>query len=338
MCRGVKLFSLQLALLVLLSAAAFGETKEDADRALLAKSLQQANLWADGPVKLVAKVRVQRPEKQDLNLIYEISWERQDKWRAEWRGAGYSQITLLNNGKLYSSSSLPTHPLLVIQFEQALGALNPYSPATPWAAPVNPGKSKIQISNGMVGKTNAKCLGLAGETWCIDPVSAHTLSFHSEMSTIEYKDYTKVGEVEFPQSLRLTFGTDVQEEGTVSVTHGVTFADSLFVAPPNSTASDFPPCADIGKNFAWPHLLTRVQPTYPQTERVMRHEGTVRLYVTIGEDGAIRNLQVIDGAGPELNKSAMDAVQQWKYSPFKRCGQPAEFDTVISVMFSLNGH
>src|ERR1017187_6598016 len=99
--RAAKAFSFQLALLVLLSACAFGGSKEDAARALLAKSFQQANLWTDGPVKLVAKVTwmhgpvktvanvtMPRPKTQDLTFTYEISWAGPDKWRVEWSGAG----------------------------------------------------------------------------------------------------------------------------------------------------------------------------------------------------------------------------------------------------------
>ena len=333
--RAVKLLSLQLALLVLLSAGAFGGSKEDAARDLLAKSFRQANLWTDGPIKLVAKVKMLRPKNQDLNLTYEISWAGPDKWRAEWSEAGYSRVSVLNNGKLYRSSSLSAPPISVTQFEEALGALSAYSPSGPWASPpMDVSKSKMQVSNERVGRANAECVSLRGGSWCIDPVSAHALSFHSYVSTIEYDDYAKVGEVEFPQSLRLTFGDDVKEESTISVSRGVTLPDSLFAAPPNSTASDFPPCADMDKNFVSPHLVRKVEPKFPEEARFLGHEGTVRLYATIGEDGAIQHLQVIGGVSPELNNSAMDAVQQWKYSPAKRCGQPVEVETVISVKFS----
>ncbi len=331
-----KLVSFQLALLVLLSAGAVGGSKEDTARDLLTKSFQQANLWTDGPVQLVAKVRMLRAKNQDLNLIYEISWAGPDKWRAEWSGTGYSRVTVLNKGKLYRSSNLPAPPLLVLQFEEALGALSGNSPAGPsFSPPLDVSKPKMQVSNEKVRKTNAKCVSLRG-TWCIDPVSAHALSFSkSREGTSEYNDYVKVGEVEFPQSLRLMLGASVQEEGTISVSRGVTFADALFAAPPNSTPSDFPSCADLEKNSQPGHLDNRVAPTYPQGERMSGHQGTVLLYAMVGKDGAIQHLQVIGGTRPALNKSAMDAVQQWRYSPYERCGQPVEVETVIFVNFSL---
>jgi len=343
-----KLLSFQLALLALLSAGVFGGSKEDAARDLLAKSFRQTNLWTDGPVKLVANVvwrhgpvktvanvTMPRPKNQDLNLTYEISWAGPDKWRAEWSGPGYSRITVLNSGKLYRSSNLPAPPLAVLQFEKALGALNGNSPEGPWISPpLDLSKSKMQISNEKVGKTNAKCVSLAVGTWCIDPVSGHALSSRNlEEGTFEYNDYVKVGEVEFPQSLRMTFGADVQQESTISISRGITFADSLFAAPPNSTPSDFPSCADMDKTSLPGHLDKKVQPRFPETAHINGHFGTVWLYATVGKDGAIQLLRVINGSWPELDKSAMEAVQQWKYSPYTRCGQPVEVETVIVINF-----
>jgi TonB family protein len=345
--RTAKLFSFQLALLVLLGAGAFGGSKEDDTRDLLTKSFQQTNLWTDGTVKLVAKVvwrhgavrtvdnvMMPRPKHQDLNLTYEISWAGPDKWRAEWSGPGYSRITVVNGGKLYRSSNLPAPLLAVLQFEEALDALTGSSPARPWIS-TDLSKSKLQVSNEKVGKKNAKCVSLAGGTRCIDPVSGHALSFrNSERGTFEYNDYGKVGEVEFPQSLRLTFGGSVQEESTISVSRGITFADSLFSAPPNSTTSDFPSCADMDKTSLAGHLDKRVQPEFPALSGVY---GTVWLDATIGKDGAIHHLQVINSSWPELDKSAMHAVQQWKYSPYKLCGQPVDVETVIVINFFRDG-
>lgn len=346
--RAAKPFSLLFALLVLLNGGAFGGSKEDAARELLMKSLQQTDLWTDGPVKLVAKmvwrrgrvktvdnVMMPRP-KDDLNFTYEISWAGPDKWRAEWHGPEYSRIIVVNNGKLYRSSNLPAPPLAVLQFEGALGALGATSFGEPRIGPPwNLSKSKMQISNEKVGKTRVQCVSSAGSTWCIDPVSGYPLSFRSsEPGIVEYDDYVKVGDVEFPQSLRLMFGGDVQQESTISVSRNLTFADSVFAAPPDSTASDFPSCADMAKNSLEGHLDKKVQPRFPLTyDPTSRRYGTVWLYAIIGKDGAIHDLQVINGTWPELDKSATDAVRQWKYIPYKRCGQPVEVETVIRVNF-----
>lgn len=90
--RPGKVFSLQLALAVVLCGAAFAGSKEDAARDLT-KSLQQMNLWAEDPVKVVAtvvwrhgaaqtidNVTMPRP-KQDLHFTYELPWAGGFAWR-----------------------------------------------------------------------------------------------------------------------------------------------------------------------------------------------------------------------------------------------------------------
>ena len=316
----------------------FAGSKEDAARDLLAKSFQQTNLWTDGAVQLIAKVRMPRQKGEDLNLTYEISWAGPDKWRAEWSGAGYSQIAVLNNGKMYRSSNLPAPPLRVFWFEEALAALNPDNLVGLSFAPhLDLNKSKAQVSTEKVGKTKTTCVG-SFPVWCVDPGSGRLLRFKSPQQSSDYEDYVSAGEAEFPRSLRLMSGSDIQAEGTIAVNRGVTFSDSLFSALPNSTAADFPSCAGTDKSFTAPRLIKQAQPVYPETARMSRHQGSVLLFALVGKDGAIQDLQVVSSAWPELNQAASDAVRQWRYSPYLRCGQSVDpYATVITVNFTLSG-
>ena len=47
-------------------------------------------------------------------------------------------------------------------------------------------------------------------------------------------------------------------------------------------------------------------------------------------------LQVVSGH-PLLVKSALDAVQNWRYRPTQLNQEPVEVDTTINVTFSLGG-
>ena len=96
--------------------------QRDAARDLLLKSYNQADIWRE-PVQLVAKVKLPRPKGQDINLQYKVWWTGPDKWRAEWSGANYSRVIVVNDGKQYRFSSAAVPPLPVLQFERALGAL-----------------------------------------------------------------------------------------------------------------------------------------------------------------------------------------------------------------------
>jgi protein TonB len=59
------------------------------------------------------------------------------------------------------------------------------------------------------------------------------------------------------------------------------------------------------------------------------------LHGTIGKDGVIRELKVVRG-DPMLSAAALDAVQQWRYDPYKRDGSPIEMPIDITIDFNLN--
>jgi protein TonB len=81
-------------------------------------------------------------------------------------------------------------------------------------------------------------------------------------------------------------------------------------------------------------LVHRVDPVYPGMARELRIEGTVKLHVTIGADGVVRNVEVL--SGPQiLVGAAASAVRQWRYSPTLLNGQPIQTENEISLVFRL---
>ncbi len=57
-----------------------------------------------------------------------------------------------------------------------------------------------------------------------------------------------------------------------------------------------------------------VQPTYPETARQMKVEGTVRLQVVVDRDGNVENVIVVSGHAL-LKPAAVECVKKWKYEP-----------------------
>jgi TonB family protein len=81
-------------------------------------------------------------------------------------------------------------------------------------------------------------------------------------------------------------------------------------------------------------LIHRVNPEYPAAARKARIQGTVVLCATIGKDGTLRNLRAASGP-EELIPSAMEAVAQWRYKPFRLKKEPVDVDSEIHVGFAL---
>jgi TonB family protein len=82
-------------------------------------------------------------------------------------------------------------------------------------------------------------------------------------------------------------------------------------------------------------LIEKTAPEYPLLARQSRVQGTVRLHVIIGLDGAVYKMELVSGH-PLLAQSAMEAVRKWRYKPMIVNGEKVEVDTTIDVIFALN--
>jgi TonB family protein len=101
-------------------------------------------------------------------------------------------------------------------------------------------------------------------------------------------------------------------------------------------ASATPPATiRVGGNVQQTKLVSQPRPVYPVEAKQARIQGVVQLSATIGKDGAVQHLEVINGH-PLLVQAAMDAVRQWVYQPTLLNGQPVEVVTQIDVNFTLS--
>jgi TonB family protein len=104
-----------------------------------------------------------------------------------------------------------------------------------------------------------------------------------------------------------------------------------------SPAAPIPPAdapARVPSGALADNLISKVDPVYPEIARAAHVQGAVILHALISKTGTVEKLNVISGP-PMLVKSAMDAVQQWKYKPYIVNGQPVEVSTTITVNFAL---
>jgi len=323
----------------LLTAAAFAAKEDPHD--LLKKSFQQADLWTQGTVKVVAHVRMPVNGRPDVNVDYTLSWAGPEKWRAEWTvNDNKVEVTILNNGKLSHMSNQAT-PVQLLQFEAAIAALDGGNPAGPYSfPPLDVEKAKIDVSKKSVNNVEAKCLAFGDpmETYCIDAGSGHVLTVSTtvgkaEIGSFEYSDYTMFGNTAYPQTFKVTYAKTLLLEGKVTVTRGEKFPDALFIAPEKSTSVDLKSCADVDKNYTAPRLSKSVPAKAPDAAVKAKKFGLVWVMTDVDKSGMVTKATVL-GGDPDLNGAATAAVQQYKYTPYMRCGEAVEFQKVVVVPFA----
>ena len=115
---------------------------------------------------------------------------------------------------------------------------------------------------------------------------------------------------------------------------GVLSSASAPPPPPPPPVAAAPKRVRVGGQVESAKLIFQPHPEYPPLAKMARIQGVVRLDAVISKDGTIQDLKVLSGH-PLLVKSALDAVQRWRYQPTLLNGEAVEVATEIDVNFTL---
>ena len=90
----------------------------------------------------------------------------------------------------------------------------------------------------------------------------------------------------------------------------------------------------IGGQIMAPALLHRVEPIYPAIAAAAQVTGLVILEAVVAADGCVQSVKVLRSRHPLLDKAAVNALEEWRYSPLVLNGIPTPF--VLTVTFSFS--
>jgi protein TonB len=90
----------------------------------------------------------------------------------------------------------------------------------------------------------------------------------------------------------------------------------------------------VGGDIKEPKKIKDVKPVYPEAAKAAGVQGIVIIEVIIGTDGTVNEAKVLRPV-PELDKAAIDAVMQWKYTPTLLNGEPVSVVMTVTVTFTL---
>jgi TonB family protein len=91
----------------------------------------------------------------------------------------------------------------------------------------------------------------------------------------------------------------------------------------------------VGNGTTAPRVDSKVEPKYSEEARAAKLQGTVVLSVIVGTDGIVHDAQILRGVGLGLDENAIEAVNQWRFKPGAREGQPVKIRATIEVNFRL---
>jgi TonB family protein len=61
----------------------------------------------------------------------------------------------------------------------------------------------------------------------------------------------------------------------------------------------------------------------------------VVLYAIIHADGSVGEVKVLEGFDDRLNENARKALEQWRFRPGTKDGQPVDVEAVVRVPFKV---
>jgi TonB family protein len=99
---------------------------------------------------------------------------------------------------------------------------------------------------------------------------------------------------------------------------------------------DGAPVYDISKLTVKPKPTAQPQPKYPETLKASGVAGNVVLDFVIDSKGNVRNLRALKSTQAEFEAPAIEAVNQWKYSPASKEGSPVHTHVQMTMRFTTD--
>jgi TonB family protein len=91
----------------------------------------------------------------------------------------------------------------------------------------------------------------------------------------------------------------------------------------------------VGGGVSAPMVIYKKDPDYSEEARKAKFQGTVLLSAEIDPTGTATNIKVVRSLGLGLDEKAIQAVQQWKFKPGMKDGEPVTVAATIEVNFRL---
>lgn len=83
------------------------------------------------------------------------------------------------------------------------------------------------------------------------------------------------------------------------------------------------------------HPLNIVKPSYTESARQARVQGSVVIEVLVDERGEVGSVRVVKGLGYGLDEVALDAARRFHFTPATRCNRPVAGPLILGMRFTL---
>lgn len=137
----------------------------------------------------------------------------------------------------------------------------------------------------------------------------------------------------FPGSTRRAFMAGCAV-GFLSVS-ALAEADDSASKDKKSIKADADPVYEPGGDVTRPKLVHSVEPAFSTKSNEAFVEGTVTVSAVVTTHGVLTGMQVLKGLNAAQDRSALDALKEWRFEPGTKGGKPVNVRVKIQVDFHL---
>jgi len=91
----------------------------------------------------------------------------------------------------------------------------------------------------------------------------------------------------------------------------------------------------VGKDVSPPRLIFSTDPEFPKSARGVKDkfEGKCQIGLVVDSSGAVRDVHVEHSLGPDFDANAIKAVEQYRFKPAMKSGEPVAVALIVEVNF-----
>lgn len=329
----MKLVLTRVALvLVVVSSIASATDSKSTGQELIDKAQNLSDIRADGATAFRLEGTFEISPKDGVEKIKghlsEI-WVSKRQWRREVQTLDFHriEIRLYAARWLANSGSNPPEPAL-------------YGPLTLVFASRVRDLKVTDVSERQLNSRTITCveagLGWTKSTDCIDPdtgsflqrdvsFDAFTAGSNPVRHSCFYSRYEKFGDRIFPRVVRCSNDPGAEIELTITKLVAESLVDpSLFARPPGATEEL------VCEKRMPPKAISSPAPQYPAHQK---GDAIVTISTSVGIDGTPGDLQVVQSAGGDFDRAALNAARRWRFQPSTCDGTPIQMRINIEISF-----
>jgi len=127
---------------------------------------------------------------------------------------------------------------------------------------------------------------------------------------------------------------EVNAQAHVTALNGIPVAEAKLQDVTGLVKSD-PAPAIMNEGLLRSRLLYRPDPEYPMAAKTAHIGGTVIVLATIGKDGLVKKVDLVNSRNESLTVASINAVKGWKFKPILVDGEAVEVHFLIQVNFTF---